>query len=384
MRIAFICGSLEPGRSGVGDYAVSLAAECVRRGRPCRALSLNDRHVSEPAVSEISGVEILRLPGSLPWEERIARALASIQAMNADWVSFQMSCYGFNDKGIIAGLAKRFRRLSAGRNAHLMFHELWIGLPESSGWKDRVVGGIQKFFILDFLRQIRPRVVHTNTAAYRALLDKCGVRSTVLPLFSAIPIVPVGGSEWPLEELASRGIPIGRGNRGEYWIFGMFGSIPPEWKPEPLFGCLSEAASARGRKLVVTATGNMDPGSLRSWEAFARDFAGRAAFHHFGGRSPEQVSEIFNTLDFGIATSSWAVIGKSSSAAAMRDHGLPVIVTRDDVTFRGCSFPEDAAEGLLKLDATLPQKLAAAARRPAHAGLADVAGRFLHDLEGAM
>lgn len=34
MRLAFICVSLEPGRDGVGDYTRSLAAECIRQGRP--------------------------------------------------------------------------------------------------------------------------------------------------------------------------------------------------------------------------------------------------------------------------------------------------------------------------------------------------------------
>ena len=54
-----------------------------------------------------------------------------------------------------------------------------------------------------------------------------------------------------------------------------------------------------------------------------------------GERSLDEISRFFSYLDFGVSTTPLALIGKSSCVAAMLDHGLPVIVNRDDVHFRG-------------------------------------------------
>ena len=48
MKFAFICGSLEPGRNGVGDYTRRLAGELAAQGHECLLVSLNDvDHVDE-------------------------------------------------------------------------------------------------------------------------------------------------------------------------------------------------------------------------------------------------------------------------------------------------------------------------------------------------
>jgi len=47
------------------------------------------------------------------------------------------------------------------------------------------------------------------------------------------------------------------------------------------------------------------------------------------------VSQLLHAADFGIAAHPWALIGKSGAATAMLEHGLPVLVPRDDWTLRG-------------------------------------------------
>lgn len=50
MKFLFICGSLEPGKNGVGDYTRRLAGECIRMGHDAMILALDERIWIEDAV----------------------------------------------------------------------------------------------------------------------------------------------------------------------------------------------------------------------------------------------------------------------------------------------------------------------------------------------
>ena len=60
-----------------------------------------------------------------------------------------------------------------------------------------------------------------------------------------------------------------------------------------------------------------------------------------GERSSKEISRILQTLDIGIATTPRQVIQKSGSVAAMLEHGLKVLVIRDDWHLRGAYAPSD-------------------------------------------
>jgi Trk K+ transport system NAD-binding subunit len=47
MKIAFICGSLEPGRDGVGDYTRRLAGELVKQQHEVLVIAFNDRQIKD-------------------------------------------------------------------------------------------------------------------------------------------------------------------------------------------------------------------------------------------------------------------------------------------------------------------------------------------------
>jgi hypothetical protein len=86
--------------------------------------------------------------------------------------------------------------------------------------------------------------------------------------------------------------------------------------------------------------------------------------------------------DFGVAASPWQLIGKSGSAAAMLDHGLPVIVSRDDFQAAVTSAPPGDLL-LHHCDPSLESKLAAGlSKRLAHDRVNDVAREFIRLLAG--
>src|SRR5690606_39818307 len=75
MNIAFICGSLEPGKDGVGDYTRRLAGELLRNGHNATIIAINDRYITQCWNGEQKDVEVnvrvLRLPSQHNWSSRL-------------------------------------------------------------------------------------------------------------------------------------------------------------------------------------------------------------------------------------------------------------------------------------------------------------------------
>jgi hypothetical protein len=318
MRLLFLCSSLEPGRDGVGDYIRLLAAECARLGHTCALVALNDPHVSTPVeTEEAGGPATLRLPQGGDF----AAAVEFRKRFAPDWVSLQLVAYGLHPRGLLFAATPRLRRVIGPVRLHLMFHELWLGNDAHPSLRHRVTGWLQKTSLRRMLAALRPAFVSTTNPFYAALLESIGVDATILPLCGNIPLA----RHEPLpESVAAYHRP------GKTWLGVFFGGLYREWKPEPFFGRLERAARQAGRSVVLAQLGHPGGEGSEVWSALEREYGGRFRFLTLGPRPPETVSAILQAADFGIAASPWMVIGKSGSAAVMLDHGLPVIVTRDD------------------------------------------------------
>ena len=386
MRIAFVTSCMEPGRDGVGDYVRDLAAACVQRGHACVVTAINDRYVDQPCPQkQTSGsleIEVLRLPASSRWPDRSRAARAWLEQQPADWLSLQFVPYGFHPRGVVLGLGGHLAPLLAGQRIHLMLHELWIGMERGASVRHRLVGWAQRHAVLSLVRGLSPRVIHTSNPAYRALSFAAGVPTRLLPLFGNIPVAEPPGEQWLDVEAAKLGV---RGPRHEQcWWFGMFGTLHSVWSPEPLFSYLDEAAKRSGRRVVIGSIGRLGHGEPL-WRQLQARYASRFSFATFGERNTRDISAFLQSVDFGIATTPWEIIGKSGTVAAMLDHGLPVIVSRDDVHFGIAPDPKARPEPLLrKMDSQLPEWLIdGPGRRPARARLPEMTDIFLADLQAA-
>jgi hypothetical protein len=204
---------------------------------------------------------------------------------------------------------------------HVMFHELWLGNDARPSLRHRVTGWLQKRSLRRMLAVLHPAFVSTTNPFYAALLKTIGVDAAILPLFGNIPIA---AHEPVPEAVAAYHRP------GKTWLGVFFGGLYPEWKPEPFFGRLERAAQKAGRSVVLTQLGHPGGEGAEIWRGLEQTYSGRFRFLQLGPQPAEAVSAILQAADFGIAASPWMVIGKSGSAAVMLDHGLPVIVTRDD------------------------------------------------------
>jgi hypothetical protein len=353
MKIAFVTSSLEPGRDGVGDYTTLLAEECTRQGHVVVRLALNDRHIERSSREP----GLLRLPASQEWTARVIEARQWLEDFAPDFVSLQFVCYGFATRGLAGRIARHLRTLLSGWPLHVFMHELWLGEECGASWKDRAMGWLQRQGVLGLLRGLDTRVVHTSNTTYTHLLARHGVAAQRLPLFGSLPL-PDASLRPPEDHLA----------------LVLFGTLHPVWPPEPLFSTLRTIE----QPIVLTHVGNIGSGAAL-WVRLAEQYKSAFSFRRLGELPPPQIADVFAQSHFGIATTPWALIGKSASVAAMLDCGLPVIVNRNEARYSG--LPEAAPEDpfLLLLDPQLPSQLRAASRRPPQLQLPEIAARFLAD-----
>lgn len=193
MTIVFICGSVEPGRDGVGDYTLRFARELLQQGHRVALIAINDRHVTtqQNALQVIDGtpLPVLRIPSRVDIQVKYRSAKAYLDAFDPGLVSLQFVPYAFQDKGLPFAMLNLFFRLREGRQWHIMFHETWIGVPHLFAIKSMVVATLQKFMIKRMLRQLNPAFVHATIPSTARRIRALGWQVKELPLFSNIPII---------------------------------------------------------------------------------------------------------------------------------------------------------------------------------------------------
>ena len=389
MRLLFLCSSLEPGRDGVGDHTRLLAEACTRRGHVCALLALNDPFATasfaSAAETKSGPIAAAHLPAALSWKERVAQAVAFRERFHPDWVSFQLVPYAYHPRGLLGRLAGKLRDIAGDGPLHIMFHELWLGGGEPTPWRHRLTGFFQRRGIGRLLRKLRPRLVTTSNAVYAAMLRELGAETMLLPLFGNVPIAEEGGAAAKPVSAALAGAGITRENRAGWWLGLFFGALHAEWEPEPFLPLLLKAAAEANRRIVLARVGRIGDAGEKTWRKMEAAYGPQVMFLNAGELPPPTISAWLRAADFGVAASPWQLIGKSGSAAAMLDQGLPVIVTRDD--FRP-NLPGDEAPSLDPLvhrfDETLREKLVAGLpKRPARHRADEIAALLCAALEAA-
>jgi hypothetical protein len=309
INIVFICSSLEPGHDGVGDYTRRLSAALIKAGHNCAILSLNDRHSKDTLKStqRADGVDVpvLRLSSGIEIKKRFAIAKEWVDKIDPQWLSLQFVPFGYHPKGLKLGLSKLLLTLSNGRSWHMMFHELWVGIANEESKKLHLWGQTQRALIKSLVKNLKPAVIHTQTRLYQTLLAKMSFKAGYLPLYSNISVVA------GINVDSSAGV-----------SFVVFGAIHDR---APIQQFAKEAAQYAEKfklpvTLIIIGRGNNEQ---QRW-ADAWSAAGLTV-NRLGELPAEQISEVLSASTIGLSATALAVIEKSGSYAAMREHCLPVI-----------------------------------------------------------
>ncbi|MDQ8190596.1 hypothetical protein [Roseibacillus persicicus] len=196
MKIIFLCGCLEPGQDGVGDYTRRLAGECIRQGHEAVMIALHDRKLqeerkfswqaSEEQEDSDTKIKCFRWSEKVSWRDRQEELVKAINSEKPDLVSIQFVLYSYNEKGIPFHFLKVVKRVARSVNTrwHIMFHELWLGIAKESKFREKVIGCIQEKVVMSLIICLGRPKIHTQCLQYYYTLCKKNLDVYYLPLFS--------------------------------------------------------------------------------------------------------------------------------------------------------------------------------------------------------
>lgn len=368
MNIAFICGSLEPGKDGVGDYLRRLSLELLQQGHHVSLIAINDTYVVEDSLEPQDLVDltfsVIRLPRLEMYSLELFLLRTWLVKFDADLISLHFVPFSFHAKGLSLKLAKKMRYLGEGRKLHIMFHELWLGMERQASFKYIIWGNLQRWLIKQLLRELKPQLVTTHTPLYQWHLKNLGCEAAILPLFSNIPVTaddPVESiahqqcrSDYRQQALTAVNAAQTRFNKNQLYHnrykgtrtldFVVFGTISSD---APFAAFASEArdyAEKHHLRISLTFIGRCGQ-EMGNWVSLWSD-AGME-FKVLGEQPQKIISATLRKASFGLCTTPVALVGKSGSVAAMRAHALPVICITKPWTPVGMpdwSRPEDIRE----------------------------------------
>ncbi|PHS01102.1 MAG: hypothetical protein COA80_02555 [Leeuwenhoekiella sp.] len=307
-RILFICGSIEPGKDGVGDYCRILATSLLKKGYKTEIVALYDKN-SKSAVSEKQeyngiSVECLRIPRTFSFHKRRRYLKQRLFEFKPHWCSLQYVPYSFNPKGLPFELIFLLKPFQNSTNWNIMFHELQIALETKAKLKDKVIGQIQNILYKSLIRLLKPKNVCTQSKLYQKILS--AITPSVYHLGLISNINPIATPEFSV-------------NRNQNLLnIAVFGGIQENSKFELFLTWIQERANKKLNFLFIGNNGER----ATNWKRQLK--AKRVAFMESGFLKDLEISEWLNHCDIGIATTPYLTIDKSGAVAAMYKHKLPV------------------------------------------------------------
>ncbi|WP_264565362.1 hypothetical protein [Flavobacterium sp. N3904] len=312
MKIIFICGSLEQGHDGVGDYTRRLAGELIRQGHEILLIAIYDQSIDtiseEFQESEGSIIQVLRIPNSTKPNVRFAKSKQYISDFNPEWLSLQYVPFSFQKKGLPFGLASQLYKIGRGKKWHIMFHELWVGMDQESPLKHKLWGNLQKYIARKIIKKLAPNAVHTQSVLYQSQLEKIDCIPSYLPLFGNIAVIENNVSDISVNK--------------DYLNFIVFGTIHPNAPVKEFISELAQYGQINKLKIKLNFIGRCGA-ELNRWVFLCQEQ--NIEFKVFGEQNSDTISKALSNADWGVSSTPWRQIEKSGTVAAMLEHGLNVI-----------------------------------------------------------
>lgn len=377
MRIAFICGRLGPGEDGVGDYVRRLATALAARGHAVLALALRD--TAAPPETGPAGERYLRYADT---PATPAAARAALVAFAPDWVSLQWVSYAWHPRGLPWSTPAHLASLvPAAARRHLMAHELWVGENASAPALDRLLWHpLQRLITRRLLATWRPALVHTSNPVYAILLAELGVTASILPLPGNLP-APSADDHRAARAWLTR---AGLGGESPPALAAVFGTLHPAWDASDALASWIAHQAAQNRPAALLVLGRTGPAASARLAAL-RSRVPDLPVVIVGEQPAPLLAGLLATCSLGLATGPWALVGKSGTAAALLEAGLPVLATDDTWQRRRGPTPPPVSHPRLHLwnsrePFNWPPFLASRADSSAESAPAALAAAFLANL----
>jgi hypothetical protein len=332
MNIIFICGSVEPGKDGVGDYTRRLAGAFLQKGYVASIVALNDKLVNE-SIKENQYIDdqivpVLRLSHKVSYKKRLDKARDYIDAVNPEWLSLQYVPFSFHKKGLAFSLGNDLREISGNRKWHIMCHELWCGMNIKAHFKERVLGYLQKLALKKITKDLKASSIFTSLLSYKHYLSELNITPLIVPIYSNIGTDLAGFEAEYNEMLNDWGFSKLKDNDA-YITLGIFGSIYQTEGIEDLILQFYNYAEINDKKIMVLIIG----------DGRGLDISGilgsKNIIYKTSGRLPEALlDKVLKLVDAGIMSTTADGLDKSGSAIAFLERKIPVVVAATDNSYQ--------------------------------------------------
>lgn len=333
MKLVFLCGSLEPGLDGVGDYVRRLAVALMQQQHEVALVALHDTFLTSKMEGEqlvgTVALPVLRLPASWKPDQRFDEVAAYLTKTRPDWVSLQYVGFGLHRYGLPWHLLWRLRPAIGNAKLHTMLHELWCGMDTYAGRKEKLLGAAQKGFLKLLLRRVKPQGIFTSIRHYANELTRLGVSANLVPVFSNIPVDEWGSEQEWQQTVEQAGLAPLLQNPGQWLVVGFFGTVYACPGLLQLLQHAAEAAASTGRKLGVLSIGH---NRLQSIRTFTQAIPGVDCWQT-GGLAVPMLNRALALMDLGVVTSPADRVNKSGTAIAFLERGIPVLISAEDNTY---------------------------------------------------
>jgi len=318
IKTIFICGSIELGKDGVGDYTRRICGELIRNDIAVVIIAYNDKYVSdyveEVQYNENIEIPIIRIPSSLKKTRKKEILTQCLQAYNPEWLNIQFVPFSFDNYGLPFYFIEVLRKVSIKKKVHVMFHELWVGMEIGASFKHYAWGKFQKGLIQRMLNTIKPKLISTQSDLYKMQLSSLGYKVGMSPLFSNIQHYH---TDHKLHNTKVK----------QQVKCVVFGTIHQEAPVQQLVNEVKAYEERSGNIVVIQFIGR-NGNELHYWLDILQK--NNIKVEVLGELYPEDISKTLTNADLGISTTPALLSQKSGTVAAMLEHGLLVYCVAKD------------------------------------------------------
>ena len=311
-KILFICGSIEPGHDGVGDYTRELAGALIKKEIECKIVAIMDRVAKgcelEDQKTNGSVISVLRISENLSYNERKKKLKGLVSEFAPNWVSLQYVPFAFSPQGTPLSLIRLLPQSNSFK-WHFMIHEayVWSNLT----FKRNILRHIEIQILKRLVKTLKPDVIHTSNKLYQKLLKQVSVDSEILELFGNIPISKRNDLIPKAEQLQG--------------VF--FGSGPLEENFSRFLDGLKSYTALRNQPFKIVFCGRPDFRTRQFVRYLEKNLKGLGIMiEERGELSASELSMLFRKSHFGISREPPEAMGKSGAAITMLEHGIPLWV----------------------------------------------------------
>ena len=174
-------------------------------------------------------------------------------------------------------------------------------------------------------QRFQPDVVTTTMPLFQKRLARLGIMAKTLPLFGNIKITR-RDDDRITSLLRAAGSRLVQKPRSAFLNGVFFGGVHPDFNVALMIPWLAELESRSAKPALLSMIGRA--GLAGEWLArqLESSMPGVIEVVALGEQPEDIISQALQFADFGINTGSPEFLGKSGTFAAMREHGLPVVL----------------------------------------------------------